>query len=215
MHTYIHAYKHTYIHVYVHTCIQTYLHTYVQNYIHVVHACTHTYMHAYMYTFTYIHTYLHTCVHRPHLQYWHRNCFLCQTQPDQSATTKSTAVTTISFSRGNRWSVTSRATCSSKQDSITKTCMGPASCLSERSPKGLVLLHSFCLSVSVCFSPSGEGGSGPCGQGEGGQKLNFCGRHKWTTPMIMILNYREFGHCHINRHLMNPKKSIYNNSAVI
>jgi|SRR6218665_2698703 len=30
----------------------------------------------------------------------------------------------------------------------------------------------------------GGGGSGPCGQGEGGQKRDFfCGRHKWMAPL--------------------------------
>src|SRR6218665_4033385 len=33
------------------------------------------------------------------------------------------------------------------------------------------------------------GGSGPCGQGEGGSKTRFfCGRHKWMTPCALAVS---------------------------
>jgi len=37
----------------------------------------------------------------------------------------------------------------------------------------------------ACGRPQGGGGPAhvdACGQGEGGQTLIFCGRHKWMTP---------------------------------
>jgi len=35
---------------------------------------------------------------------------------------------------------------------------------------------------TACGRPQGGEGSGPCGQGRGGQKPDFLGRHKWMTP---------------------------------
>src|SRR6218665_2610882 len=57
---------------------------------------------------------------------------------------------------------------------------------------------------TACGRPQGGGGSGSCGRmwtGEGGQKSDFCGRHKWTAPYFMLKS----GFMQITqKHIINP-----------
>src|SRR6218665_1985332 len=68
--------------------------------------------------------------------------------------------------------------------------------ISALGPAGHCTSHfkrAVCISCRPCVDVhKGEGGSGPCGQGEGGAKnVIFFGRHKWMAPKL-IQTFRMF-----------------------